>query len=322
MSERILAVVKKYLGLIISFAATVALLAVFMWWWPQTGYPMGSGTDVVSAFGTVLVALSALFIGQGLRQRQEEAAHARAQLALNVELITRVIAHQSHRILEVEVRVKNISSKGWNLPMAYVFVHPVDVSQKVAGASPIWAPEIRKLRGVNVARFANTMTRLCPDEEEVFSKAYLIDEGEAQEAPYLLVLVEAIGAPDSHGFGKAERKAFDVFMNGGLKEDVPDPALKDLPDAAQAAQRIRDTYMVIETTERDLCDKGYPKRVLILPPGKSNELKSGQEARIDITHTKLFRIMLDDTMMWSRSRVVCVGDVQRGGVEAADANAA
>jgi hypothetical protein len=171
---------------------------------------------------------------------------------------------------------------------------------------------MQDLRGVNIARFTNTMTRLCPDEEEVFSKAYLIDGADIQKSPYFLVLVEAVGAPDSEEFSDADRAAFDAFMDGHLKEGEPDPALKEPFPNKQKARRVRDTYMVIETTHRELRGKPacLPRRVLIIPPCKRKAGRRGQMDRIDMVYTDRFRSMLDDTMMWSRSRIVCMANGQ------------
>lgn len=304
MRERLEKAFGRYLGPTIGLIVTLVLLSAFMWLWFRTGFQKkGPWTEAVGAFSSLAIALAALWAGQGLRMRQEEAAHARAELALNVELITRVIPGHGCIALEVEVRVKNISNKTWNLPVVYVFVHPVKPSSTASPADyplaeEIVAPELWNLRGRNIARFSNTMVRLSPDEEEVFFGAHLIDSSVAARTPYFWVLVEAVGAPDSREFDENARDKFEDFLDGklGNKNVRPEEAEID---------PVRDTYLVIETTAKRLRGKkgGYGKRVLILPPGQ--ERGNSQEERIDPL-SKDFRGMLDKTMIWSRKKVVYV----------------
>jgi len=309
VKERFARFFRSYSGSAIGFIVVLALLMTFMRWWAQVGYQEDRfGTKVVSAFSSLAIALAALWAGQGLKRRQEEAAHARAELALNVDLKAQIFPHQGRVALEIEVRVKNVSNKTWNLPMVYVFVHPVNTppGAKAAGAAEIVPPEIWRLKGRNIARFSNTMTRLAPDEEEAFSNAYLLDEEVVQKTPYFLVLVEAVGAPDSWEFDKQARTRFDYFMDGKLKEG------RVVPEAKGEAAPVRDTYMVIETTNKVLLEtERYAKRVIILPPAQRDARGgSGQEGRIDpISEDKGFKKMLDSTMMWSRRKLVCVGTV-------------
>jgi hypothetical protein len=298
---------KRYSGPALGFTVLLIVLATLLRLWSSAGFREDEfGPKVVSSLSSFLIALVALWAGQGLKRRQEEAAHARAELALNVELIVRVLPHGEHIVLESEVRVKNVSNKTWNLPVVYVFVHPVDLSIIGSGASlaDVTPPEVWKLRGTNIARFSNTMTRLSPDEEDVFARAYVLNEAAVRETPYYMVLVEVVGAPDSWEFDKEARDEFDRFMDG-----------KSDPAGVAQARPIRDTYMIIETTEKGLREGGYGygKRVLILPPERRKN--DTQKDRIDDTPSKSYKNMLDKTMMWSRKRVVCLSPLALNGVE-------
>jgi hypothetical protein len=289
---------KKYSGPALGITALLIVLATLLWLWSSAGFREDEfGPKVVSSLSSFLIALVALWAGHGLKRRQEEAAHARAELALNVELIIRVLPYEKNVALEAEVRVKNVSNKTWNLPVVYVFMHPVDLAIAGSGASPagVTPPEVWKLRGTNIARFSNTMTRLSPDEEDVFAKAYILNDAVTRKTPYYMVLVEVVGAPDSWEFDKKARDEFDQFMDG--ESDT---------DAVVRAQPVRDTYMIIETTEKSLREvkDGYGKRVLILPPDRRKG--EAQKDRIDDTASRDYKGMLDETMMWSRKRIVCL----------------
>ena len=299
---RIEAALKKYSGPAVGFTALLIVLATLLRLWSSAGFREDEfGPKVVSSLSSLLIALVALWAGHGLKRRQEEAAHARAELALNVELVIRVLPHEEHVVLEAEVRVKNISNKTWNLPVVYVFIQPIDLAMIGSGTVPVGVapPDVWKLRGTNIARFSNTMTRLSPDEEDVFTKTYVLSEAATQRTPYYMVLVEVVGAPDSWAFDEKARVEFDRFMDGELEHGSD-------PENVSEAQPIRDTYMIIETTEKDLREKkdGYGKRVLILPPDE--KARDAQRDRIDDLSSRRFENMLNETMMWSRKRVACL----------------
>lgn len=302
---------KKHAAPLLSVGATLLLLVTFMSLWSTAALPTEEfGLEVVQAFGTVLVALSALYAGAILRSRQEEAAEAKAQLALNVELRSQVVSHESADVIEVEARVKNVSSLSWSLPALYVFLHRLDTpqTQGAGDARPaeIVPPDLAELTGRNIARFPNSMTRLCPDEEDIFSCSFMISRSLAQQWPYYLVIAEAIGAPDSEDFDAEKRSQFIALMDGLLDVEWGNIAYPPIEESAaeKEARQIRHSYMFFESAEPRLAEK-CGKKILILPPGRREGQM--QEGRIDSRSTEFFRPMLSKCMMWSRAQVVCVG---------------
>src|SRR4051794_17507748 len=116
-------------------------------------------TSLLSALGSLLLGLSALYIGARLRKYQEMEAKARARLALNVDLRTRVVRSGNCQIIEVIIDIHNVSRTTWFVPMAYLFV------QSVPGAH-LDIPLGEREKRCNLADYTATLCQLQPDEHD------------------------------------------------------------------------------------------------------------------------------------------------------------
>ena len=171
------------LGLLLVGAATLSM-AIFGT--PPAWLPNARLADpnLVGSLGTLLLGLAGLYIGNRLRKYQEIEAEARANLALNVDLKTRVVEAGEDRILEAIVDVHNVSRSTWFVPMAYVFVRSALDGRDL--------PLGQKHR--NVARFTATLCQLQPDERDQFFATIVFDYAECQALAAVVVSAEVVGA--------------------------------------------------------------------------------------------------------------------------------
>lgn len=159
----------------------------------QTHDPFVDPT-LINALSTLLLGLVAIRVGGKLRRAQEDEAAARARLALNVELKTRVITAEHLSVLEVIVGVHNISRRSWAVPMSHLkLVSALDGLQVVATG----------LAYSNLARLEANMCLLQPDERDEFFAKVVLDRKECPSALVVSVEVvgvsaEALGTPDEH----------------------------------------------------------------------------------------------------------------------------
>jgi hypothetical protein len=144
-------------------------------------------SNLLSALGSLLLGFAGLYIGAKLRKYQELEAQARANLALNVDLRTRVVCAGSSRILEMVIDVHNVSRSTWIVPMAYLFVRPALGTEKDI---PLGREQC------NVAKYTATLPQLQPDEREQFFATVLFDSEDIRGLAAVVVSAEIVGAPE------------------------------------------------------------------------------------------------------------------------------
>lgn len=171
------------LGLLLVGAATLsmAISGVPPGWLPNARL---ADPNLVGSLGTLLLGLAGLYIGSRLRKYQEIEAEARANLALNVDLRTRLVEAGQKSILEVIVDVHNVSRTTWFVPMAYV-----SVKSALDGRNIPLGQEY-----CNVAKFTATLCQLQPDERDQFFATIVFDHEESQALAAVVVSAEVVGA--------------------------------------------------------------------------------------------------------------------------------
>lgn len=203
-------------------------------------WPLGIrvDSDLLGSLGSVMLGFAGLYIGAKLRKYQELEAQARANLALNVDLRTRVVPAGDKRILEMVIEVHNVSRSTWIVPMAYLFVHPVFGVKKEI---PLGGD------GHNVAHYPATLPQLQPDERDQFFATAIFSAEEAAELSAVKVSAEVVGAP-SRWLG-------------------PEKAMLDFVDFMDANDKVRHGYFCIaRCTSKG--EDWYGKRCFVQRDGK------------------------------------------------------
>lgn len=225
--------------------------------------------NLLGSLGSLLLGFAGLYIGAKLRKYQEMEAQARANLALNVDLRTRLVCAGDNRILEMIIDVHNVSRSTWIVPMAYLFVRPA-----LGGAKDIALD--RESR--NAAKYPATLTRLQPDEREQFFATALFTPEDISEFSAVVVKAETVGAPER-------------WLG-------PERAMLKFVDFMEEAKGARHNYYCIARCE-DRENKLYGKRCFV---------KDDAARTVDDGPTFIYRGLLDDMMLWSRERVISLSE--------------
>lgn len=159
--------------------------------------------NLLTALGTVLIAISALYVGNKIRKYQELEAEARASLALNVAIDAKTHEVAGKKVIELIVEVHNVSRKSWYVPMAYFFLSNTLSKNEIAIES----------HNRNLADYGITLCKLQPDERDMFFRQIVLNEETAAKNPIITVTVELVGASDKYLDQKKERMNFISFMN-------------------------------------------------------------------------------------------------------------
>ncbi len=200
-------------AILILFGITVVLLAAAALFTAATNAPPSwlpnarlLDIGLLTALGSLLLGLSGLYIGGRLRKYQEMEAKARARLALNVSLRTRVVRAGGDRIVEVIIDVQNVSRTTWFVPMVYLFVRSA-----LGGQREI--PLDR--RHCNLADYTAALCQLQPDENDQLFTAVVFTPAQSMSTPAVIVRAEIVGTSERWLGPHKEKMAFIEFMAEG-----------------------------------------------------------------------------------------------------------
>ena len=320
MATRIKRLLRSALPVVSALTFVVVLAALIIALRHFLGVPISDSSGAIGAVGSLTVAAVAVLLGDHYRRRQSDAADAKAELALNVELSVEPCPLDYGTAVEVIVRVRNVSSVSWALPAVYVFADVLDPSS-IRAERPENPPaqdddELTGSQGKNIASFPNTMTVLCPDEQDEYQTFYVLPAANAAHDRLLMIRAEVIGAPaNDDTFDKATREKFVAFLDGELVEGRRDGHWLELTADERRARGSRHTFVVFESPSPDRVKSLFNHRVLVTRPF-SAKAPAAQRERLDVTHTRMFAGMLQGTMMWYRRRVVRIDKRPIGSVPA------
>lgn len=194
-----------FFGIVLVCLALAALVAAakggpFLWF---RGTAL-LDSQLLNALGSLLLGLSGIYIGGRLRKFQEMEARARANLALNVELRSRIVNAGDSQVLEVVIEAHNVSRTTWFVPMAYLFVRSA-----VGGKESI--PIQRPSR--NLTDYTASLCQLQPDEKDQFFATLLFPVPDSPTPPAVVVTAEVVGTSERWLGSHGERMRFVNFMN-------------------------------------------------------------------------------------------------------------
>lgn len=268
LADQVVRIVLLLFALALMVLGTSALYKAFLGHAPAWLPSAPVDANLLGSLGSLLLGFAGLYIGAKVRKYQEMEAHARASLALNVDLRTRVVCAGDSRILEMVIDVHNVSRSTWIVPMAYLFVK-----------SALGADEDIALsrKSSNAARFTATLPKLQPDEREQFFATALFTEADIRRLGAVLVSAEIVGAPERWlGAGQAMLKFIDFLEeDGGTRHNY---------------------YCIARCADKgDEFKEFYGRRCFV----RNDEAKT-----VDVDSTRLYRGLLDDMMLWSRGKVI------------------
>jgi hypothetical protein len=159
--------------------------------------------QLLTALGSLLLGFSGIYIGSRLRKFQEMEARARANLALNVELRSRVVNAGDREVLEVVIEVHNVSRTTWFVPMAYLFVRSA-----VGGKDNIPIQRSRR----NLADYTASLCQLQPDEKDQFFATLVFPVPDSPIPPAVVVTAEVVGTSERWLGPHKEKMRFVNFM--------------------------------------------------------------------------------------------------------------
>jgi hypothetical protein len=200
-------------GIIVVLLAAAALFAAATNA-PPSWLPNARLLDVglLTALGSLLLGLSGLYIGGRLRKYQEMEAKARARLALNVSLRTRVVGAVGDRIVEVIIDVHNVSRTTWFVPMVYLFVRSALGDQREIPLNR---------RHCNLADYTAALCQLQPDENDQLFTTVVFTPTQSMSTPAVIVRAEIVGTSERWLGPHREKMAFIEFMaeDSGARHD-------------------------------------------------------------------------------------------------------
>lgn len=226
-----------------------------------------------------------------LKQTELRDKNERSELALDIDLAPSVFKIADGWVLELRVRMRNISSRRWAFPAIYASGRPLDgpgVPSTLTDADFSRLPECDGLSVPrNVVLFPHTLIQVTPSETEVFVRIDRLPDEFVRQHPLVLLSVDVYGASDEL-IGERYNRHTRTTEKGEFRD-------RWIRYMAGASNR-RQNHVVF--AKWPLGSGNEPPHEGGLQPGQRYLIREDGEP--DLENTRTFQPVLDSVWIWSR----------------------